>query len=211
MIFMNSPISSTGATDVLVWDRFVRAGHWLLAAGFLVAYFTEDDLLTVHVWTGYLVGAIVCLRILWGLVGSKHARFRDFLYSPRQALSYLLDVVRRRAKRYLGHSPAGAVMVYALLVAILATTVSGLMVYAYDKHAGPLAGVVADQYAGMTNEEREQASESVEDFWEETHEVLANLTLFLVVLHIGGVALSSVAHRENLVRAMVTGRKRDEP
>jgi cytochrome b len=208
---MKTPISSTGTTEVLIWDLFVRFGHWLLAAGFLVAYLTEDDLLTVHVWAGYLVGVIVCLRIVWGFIGSKHARFRDFLYSPRQALSYLLDVVRRRAKRYLGHSPAGAVMVYALLVAILATTFSGLVVYAYDKNAGPLAGVIGNQYVGMTSEERDRASESVEDFWEETHEVLANLTLFLVVLHIGGVVLSSLAHRENLVRAMVTGRKRDEP
>ena len=170
-----------------------------------------DDLLTVHVWAGSLVGAVVCLRIVWGFIGSKHARFSDFFYSPRQALAYLNDLVRWRAKRYLGHSPAGAAMVYALLVAILATTVSGLVVYAYDKHEGPLAGVISNQYVGMTNEERDRTSESAEDFWEETHEVLANLTLVLVVLHIGGVALSSFAHRENLVRAMVTGRKRSEP
>ncbi|HEY6599993.1 MAG TPA: cytochrome b/b6 domain-containing protein [Pseudomonadales bacterium] len=204
---MNSPIAST---EVKIWDRLVRVGHWVLAGGFAVAYLTEDDLLTVHVWSGYLVGAIVCLRILWGFIGSKHARFRDFLYSPRQAMLYLLDAVRGRAKRYLGHSPAGAVMVYALLVAISATTFSGLMVYAYDEDAGPLASVVANQYVGMTEQERRRASEPEEDFWEETHEVLANLTLFLVVLHIGGVAFSSMVHRENLVRAMVTGRKRAE-
>jgi cytochrome b len=208
---MKTPLSSSERPEVLIWDRFVRYGHWLIAGGFLVAYLTEDDLLTVHVWAGYLVGAVVCLRVVWGFIGSKHARFRDFLYSPRQALSYLNDLVRRRAKRYVGHSPAGAVMVYALLVALLATTVSGLLVYAYDKHEGPLAGVVAKQYVGMTNEERDRASESVEEFWEETHEVLANLTLALVVLHVGGVILSSLAHRENLVRAMVTGRKRTEP
>jgi cytochrome b len=210
-VFMKTLDSSTEAPQILVWDRFVRFGHWLIAGGFLVAYLTEDDLLTVHVWAGYLVGAVVCLRIVWGFIGPKHARFGDFLYSPRQALRYLSDVVHRRAKRYVGHSPAGAVMVYALLVAILATTVSGLVVYAYDKHEGPLAGVVASRYVGMTGEERDQASESVEEFWEETHEVLANLTLVLVVLHIGGVVLSSLAHRENLVRAMVTGRKRAEP
>ncbi len=207
---MSSTIQPTESTEVKVWDRFVRVGHWLLAGGFLVAYFTEDDFLTVHVWAGYLVGTIVCLRIIWGFVGSRHARFRDFLYSPRQAFTYLRDTLRGRAKRYLGHSPAGAVMVYALLVAVLATTGSGLMVYAYDKHAGPLADAVAQQYAGMTKKERHQASEAAEDFWEETHEVLANLTLFLVVLHIAGVAFSSLAHRENLVRAMITGRKRTE-
>jgi cytochrome b len=203
--------SSTKTTQIPVWDRIVRIGHWLIAGGFLVAYLTEDDLLTVHVWAGYLVGAVVCLRIVWGFIGSKHARFSDFFYTPQQALRYLNDLVRRRAKRYLGHSPAGAVMAYALLVAILATTFSGLLVYAYDKREGPLAGVIAKQYVGMTDEQRDRASESMEDFWQETHEVLANLTLALVVLHIGGVALSSLAHRENLVRAMVTGRKRSEP
>src|SRR5512139_1769556 len=93
--------SSTETPQILVWDRFVRVGHWLIAGGFLVAYLTEDDLLTVHVWAGYLVGAVVCLRIVWGFIGPKHARFGDFLYSPRQALRYLNDVVHRRAKRYL--------------------------------------------------------------------------------------------------------------
>lgn len=195
-------------TDVRIWDRFVRVGHWLVVAGFFVAYLTEDDLLTVHVWAGYLVGTVVCLRIVWGLIGSKHARFSDFLYSPRQTVAYLLDFARGRAKRYLGHNPAGAIMVFALLIALLSTTASGLMVYAYDKHAGPLAGFVSSQYAGMTKQERHRASEPAEEFWEETHEVLANLTLILVVLHVTGVVVSSLAHRENLVRAMVTGRKR---
>jgi len=207
---MNAPASFPTITEVNVWDRFVRVGHWLLAGGFAIVYLTQDDLLTVHVWVGYLVGGIVCLRIVWGFIGSKHARFRDFLYSPRQALRYLLDLVRGRAKRYLGHSPAGAIMVYALLIAVPATTLSGLMVYAYDKQAGPLAGIVAKQYVGMTKQERRRVAGPVEDFWEETHEVLANLTLCLVALHIGGVALSSMAHRENLVRAMINGRKRAE-
>jgi cytochrome b len=205
---MNAPIASQANAEVKIWDRFVRVGHWLLAGGFGIAYLTQDDLLTVHVWVGYLVGAIVFLRILWGFIGSEHARFRDFLYSPRQAIGYLRDMLRGRAKRYLGHSPAGAVMVYALLIGILATTLSGLMVYAYDKHAGPLAGVVASPSVDMTTQERHRAAEPKEEFWEETHEVLANLTLVLIVMHIGGVVLSSFAHRENLVRAMVNGRKR---
>jgi len=205
---MNRPIESASVT---VWDRFVRVGHWLLAGGFLVAYLTEDDLLTPHVWAGYLTLAIVVLRVGWGFIGTPHARFSDFVYSPRLIFSYLRDLLRGRARRYLGHSPAGAAMVYALLIGVLLTGASGVMVYAYDKHAGPLAGVVASQYRDMTRSDRHRAYERAEDFWEETHEVLANLTLFLVVLHLGGVALASVAHRENLVRAMVTGRKRVEP
>lgn len=181
---MNTPVASDDTAQARIWDPFVRYGHWALAVAFAIAYLTEDDLLSVHVWAGYLVGGIVVLRILWGLVGTKHARFGDFFFSPRQALGYLCDLFRGSAKRYLGHSPAGAVMVFALLTALLATTGSGLMVYALDKHA--------------------------EDFWEETHEVLANVTLLLVALHIAGVVVSSFAHRENLIRAMVTGRKRIE-
>ena len=205
---VSTRISSDDTTEVRVWDLLVRCGHWLLAVGFAVAYLTEDDLLTAHVWAGYSVGAIVCLRIAWGVVGSKHARFSDFLYSPRQAIGYMTDVFRGRARRYLGHSPAAAIMVYVLLVALLLTTVSGLIVYAYDKHAGPLAGVVSGQHVDATDGERHRVDDPAEEFWEEAHEVLANLTLALVVLHVVGVLLSSFAHRENLIRAMVTGRKR---
>ncbi len=197
---MDQPVASAESRQVRVWDPLVRYGHWLLAVGFLVAYLTEDDLLTVHVWAGYLVGAIIVVRIVWGLIGTQHARFSDFLYSPRSSLEYFFDLLRGRAKRYLGHSPTGAAMVFALLIGIALTTGSGLIVYAYDKHAGPLAGLVASD-----------ASESVEAFWEEAHELLANLTLFLVVLHIGGVALASVSHKENLVRAMISGNKRTDP
>jgi cytochrome b len=185
--------------EVPIWDPLVRYGHWVLAVAFLIAYLTEDDLLTVHVWAGYVVGIVLLVRIAWGLIGTQHARFGDFLYSPRESLTYLFDTLKGRAKRYLGHSPTGAPMVFALLISLALTTGSGLLVYAYDKHAGPLAGMVAAD-----------VSESVEDFWEETHEVLANLTLLLVVLHIAGVGLASFSHKENLIRAMVTGKKRTE-
>jgi len=195
------------APDVSVWDRFVRSAHWLLAFSFALAYLTEDEWLTAHVWAGYVAGSIVLLRIVWGFIGTKHARFRDFLYTPQAGLCYLLDLLRGRARRYLGHSPAGAMMVFALLIGVLATTASGLMVYAYDKHEGPLAGIIERRYDGMTPKERHNAFESAEDFWEEVHEVLADLTLLLVGLHLGGVALASFVHRENLVRSMITGRK----
>lgn len=191
-----------------VWDLFVRFGHWILASAFLVAYFTEDDLMTVHAWAGYLTGAVVVVRILWGFIGSPHARFRDFLYTPRQAWRYLLDLLRGRAERHLGHSPAGAMMVYALLLGVLLTGISGVMVYAYEEQAGPLAGVVASHYDGLSGKARKRAFDRAEDFWEETHEVTANLTLLLMFLHVGGVLLASLAHRENLIGAMVSGYKR---
>jgi cytochrome b len=182
-------------SQLRVWDAFVRVAHWLLVAGFFVAYFTEDDLLTVHVWAGYLVGVIVLLRIAWGFVGPEHARFSSFAYGPGKAVRYLVGLLRRHAARYLGHSPAGGAMVILLLICLAATVWSGLTVYAYDRGAGPLAGLFVKGGAE-------------EEFWEELHEFLANFTLVLVGLHIAGVALASFAHRENLVRAMVTGYKR---
>ena len=182
-------------SEVRVWDAFVRVAHWLLVAGFFVAYFTEDDLLTVHVWAGYLVGAIVLLRVAWGFVGPEYARFSSFAYGPGKAVRYLVGLLRRHAARYLGHSPAGGAMVILLLICLAATVWSGLTVYAYDRGAGPLAGVFIKGGAE-------------EEFWEELHEFMANFTLVLVGLHIAGVALASFSHRENLVRAMVTGYKR---
>lgn len=201
------------ATAVPVWDPFVRIAHWVLVIAFFVAYFTEDDFLTQHVWAGYTVATIVLVRVVWGFVGSRHARFADFLYDPATVLRYLGDLVLGRARRYLGHSPAGGAMVIALLLALAATTWSGLMVYAYDRQAGPLAGLVAppaaDGPAAAPNREGASAGfEAREDFWEATHELFANLTLVLVILHIGGVVLASVVHRENLVAAMLKGKKR---
>lgn len=188
-------MASNTPDRIKVWDGFVRIAHWLLVAGFFVAYFTEDDVLTVHTWAGYLVGSIVVLRVGWGFVGPEYARFSSFAYGPVKAIRYLFGLFRRHGERYLGHSPAGGAMVILLLISIAATVWSGLTVYAYDRGAGPLAGFFPRGGAA-------------EDFWEEVHEFFANFTLVLVGLHIAGVALASFAHRENLVRAMITGYKR---
>jgi len=179
--------------QVYVWDPFVRVFHWTLVVGFTIAYLTEDDLLQVHVWAGYVVGILVVARVLWGFVGPTHARFSDFIYAPAATLAYVRDLLRMRSERHLGHSPGGGYMVVALLVFIAATVITGLIVYGGDQQAGPLAGIV-------TKETGEQM--------EEVHEVIANITLALILAHIAAVILASFAHRENLVRAMVTGYKR---
>ena len=207
---------------VLVWDLVVRVFHWSLALSFAVAYLTEDGPLALHVWSGYLVGGLVLLRIVWGFAGPQHARFADFLFGPVAALRYLVDLVRGRARRYLGHSPAGAAMVFALLAVLAGVVGSGLQLYAIEEKAGPLAGITAaaslpTPVASARAEDEEEgaevgeaAAEGAGDWWEETHELLANLALVLVVLHIAGVVVASLAHRENLARAMVTGYKRVE-
>ena len=209
---------------VKVWDIFVRSAHWAVALGFFVAYLTEDDLITLHVWAGYLVGALVVLRLLWGVVGPKHARFTDFVAGPRRVLDYLLKLATFRAPRYLGHSPAGGAMAIALWLGMVAIVWSGLELYA-EEGKGPLAAlpaapvVSADALAAPAQASEDEAEENNEEpesegggdsAWEEIHEVLSNIVLVLVALHIVGVLLACLVHRENLVRAMVDGRKRPE-
>lgn len=199
---------------VRVWDPAVRLFHWSVAVGFFVAYFTEDAL-TWHVWAGYVVGGLVVLRIVWGFVGPRHARFTDFVCGPYAALRYLVGLLTFRARRHLGHSPAGGIMVIALLVGLLATVWSGLETLAVEKDAGPLAQVelpvqmAAAQIALVKDEPAARAARG-EGFWEEAHEAFANIMLVLVLVHIAGVALASLVHRENLVAAMITGNKRSE-
>ena len=206
--------------ETRVWDPFVRLAHWIIAVAFFVAYLTEDDVLSVHVWAGYVVGALVLLRIAWGLVGPRYARFSDFIYAPHKIVTYLTDLLRLRAPRYLGHSPAGGAIVVALLLCLALTVATGLVVYAEEEGAGPLAslysqaavssqpsaGAIESSEEGQEGDERE--GDGQESAFKDVHELLANITLALVVLHVVGVVLASLAHHENLARAMVTGRKR---
>ncbi len=216
--------TATGQPDtamVKVWDILVRIFHWTVALAFFVAYFAED-ILTLHVWAGYTVGGLVVLRVLWGLVGTRHARFTAFIYGPVKTLTYVADLLRLRARRYVGHTPAGGAMIVALLIGLAGTVWTGLALYAVDENAGPLTALYAatasppsqsasgEEADDDEHEEDEGRTRAGEEFWEELHEALANVMLALVILHIGGVALASIVHRENLVRAMVTGRKRPD-
>ena len=202
---------------VTVWDPLVRIGHWALVATFAIAYLSaEEDSgrpALLHVWGGYAVGAIVVLRVLWGFVGSRHARFSDFAYGPFAALRYLSGLLRGQARRYLGHSPAGAAMVFLLLASLAATVGTGLVAYG-DRGLGPLAGGAVTTRAYANGDENggpaKRAAEEKESALGELHGTLANITLGLVILHILGVGLASIVHRENLAAAMVSGRKRAE-
>jgi cytochrome b len=196
---------------IRVWDVVVRLFHWSVAVGFFVAYFSED-VLSLHVWAGYVVGALVVLRIVWGFIGPEHARFSSFIYPPGTVLRYLWDLLFGRARRYLGHSPGSGAMVLLLLIGLLGTVGTGLELYAIEENAGPLAALVSSGSppGQAEGEEAYEGAEGSGEFWEEFHEVLANLMLVLVVLHVAGVLLASYVHRENLTRAMVIGLKRSE-
>lgn len=206
---------------VPVWDIFVRFAHWTIAVSFFVAYLTDDDVLTLHVWAGYCIGVLVVLRAFWGIVGPKHARFADFVFGPRTVLAYLVDLVSFRAKRFLGHSPAAGAMAVALWIGLLATVWSGLEFYAIEEGAGPLAAATVERPMGppsasgllvLVSDDNGDDDERKggETAWEDIHEALANLVLALVIVHLAGATLSSIVHRENLPRAMVTGRKRSQ-
>lgn len=177
-----------------VWDLPLRIFHWLLVAGFVTAYLTEDEWLTVHVWAGYGIAGLLLFRLIWGFIGNHYARFAQFIVTPAVALAYLKDLYAGTAQRYLGHNPAGAVMIVLLLINLLLTVLTGLTVYGADQGAGPLAGIGTEH----------------EELWEEVHEFFANFTLALVIAHVIGVAVESYLHRENLAKAMWHGFKRSD-
>ena len=144
-------------------------------------------------WIGDVVGALVVARVIWGFVGPEHARFTDFVYAPGASLRYVRDLILFKAERHLGHSPGGGAMVVTLLVFLAATVITGLVVYGGDQQAGPLAGVFTKEFG---------------ESFEGVHELIANITLALVLAHISAVILASFVFRENLPRAMFTGYKR---
>jgi cytochrome b len=202
--------------STLVWDPLVRFAHWALVAAFAVAYLSAEEEAGVpdplHVWGGYAVGVLVVLRVVSGFVGPRHARFSDFVRSPIVALAYFLDLLYGRARRYVGHSPAGGVMVIALLVYLAATVATGLIAYG-EEGKGPLAVVMVTKANANENEAgrralAEKRGEKTESTIGEMHGLMANITVALVVAHIFGVAVASVVHKENLILAMITGRKR---
>lgn len=206
--------------SVNVWDPLVRLFHWGLVVAFTIAYFTAEEESALHIYSGYTVMGLIIFRLVWGFVGSRHARFSDFVYGPATLTAYVRDLAGGHPRRYLGHNPLGGLMIVAMLVVLAVLTYSGLVVYAIEENAGPLAGMVAaDTSESLTpisaaradedeDEEHEGAgNEASEEFWEEIHEATTNIMLVLIALHLLGVAWGSLTHKENLVRAMITGRK----
>ena len=168
--------------SVKVWGLFVRVFHWLLVALFALAWYSGGIWDQPHLAAGYCILALVVARIVWGFVGSRYARFSNFIYGPRVTLRYMADMVRMRAPRYLGHNPAGGAMVIALLATLMVLCISGVM-------------MTTDAFWGVK--------------WVNSlHAVASTTALIFVGLHVGGVIFASIEHGENLARAMITGWKR---
>jgi cytochrome b len=211
-----------------VWSPLIRIGHWTLVMAFFTAYFTEDDFMNLHAWAGYIVGIYLITRILWGFVGGKYARFGNFIYSPSKIINYLKNLIAGTPQHYIGHNPAGGAMVIALLVSLAGTTLTGMKLYAVEENKGPfsiqaqevpgqkqMASFISDAKAEDDDEGDDskvmnidrKVDKQAEEFWEELHELFANLTLVLVFLHVSGVIASSIIDKEKLVKAMLTGKK----
>lgn len=178
---MKSPVEIASNNKTQVWDPLVRAFHWSLAISVLAnALVIEAH--NIHRWVGYTCLALISLRVLWGFVGSPYARFTQFVRGPSTVFSYVLLALGPHPQRHLGHNPAGAWMMLALMTMVAALGVTGWMM-GLDKYWG-------------------------EEWLEELHEALSNSLLVMVLLHVAAAIIESRRHRENLIKSMITGLKR---
>ena len=168
-------------SKVLVWDVPTRVCHWLLALSFAGAFLTAESerYRDVHVMLGYTVLGLIAFRLLWGLIGTRYARFWSFAFGPSSVLRYVKSLFTRTPQHHVGHNPAGSWAIYALLLLSLLAGASG--------------------YANYND---------IGGHWmEHAHEAIANTLLAVVFVHITGALVSSLLHRENLPRSMITGYK----
>ena len=184
---------SAEPSTVKAWDPLIRIFHWSLVLFFAIAWASEDDWMTVHIWAGYAIASLIGFRLLWGLVGTRNARFANFIRSRRVVMQHLKGMLAFRSAHYLGHNPVAAVMVILLLSSIGLVVFSGMVIIAGEGQ-GPLADTLFSSWNG--------------DWMEDLHEFLANFTLLLVIGHVSGVIFSSLLEGENLIRAMINGRKK---
>lgn len=181
--------SNAETGKVLVWDVWVRVFHWSFAVLIAMAWLThrwEGAARGWHQWLGYGAVTLVGLRIVWGLVGSRYARFSEFVPGPKRLAGYVGDMLSGRERRFIGHNPAGALMVLLLMGLSIGLAVTGFVM----THRGmTLFGLGRRPVHEM-------------------HDIFGNLYIIAVPVHVLGVIFESIKHRENLVAAMITGRKR---
>lgn len=186
-----------GGNAVKVWDMAIRLFHWTLVPGLVTAYISgEVHASEIHVLTGYALCVLLAIRLYWGFRGTQYARFRSFIFSAVETREYVRSMFGGHPKHYFGHNPAGALNVFALLATVLLLLVTGLATLSVIDFEGPLLF--------MANLVSDEASYSIRHI----HEFIPNIGLALVALHLMGVVAGSIQHRENLVKAMITGKKK---
>ena len=202
-----------------VWDIFVRTFHWTLVGSMIGLYLSGDDFESVHTILGYFVICLVLLRIIWGFIGTKHARFHDFLYRPSKIYHYLKSLINGNPTHYIGHNPAGGLMVIVMLLSLLVTAFTGLKTLG-SEGKGPLtnAGISILRFAHADEDQDDDDDRTYkashhqknhkEEFWEEIHESMTSFMIFLIITHLVGVIVSSWIHKENLILTMINGRKK---
>jgi len=180
-----------------VWDVPVRLFHWSLVLGFILAYLTaEVHFLDVHVLIGYFLIVLLLFRVFWGFAGNQYARFKSFIFSPQETMAYMKSMRGGHPVHYYGHNPAGALMVFGLLLLLAAIFMSGLVTLAAIDFEGPLLFLA------------NRVSDDTSYFFRHAHDFFVDVALLLIPLHLLGVVSGSMQHKENLVRAMVTGMKK---
>jgi len=184
---------------VYVWDKFVRFFHWSLTTVFILLYcsanYEYDD---IHFLLAYLLVLLLIGRIVWGFIAPRHAHFSNFTYPMSETTFYLKALVNGNTQRYLGHNPAGALMIFAFFLLLILMTVTGFIMLTWGEYEGPLWAIGID-FSDITAKVCRQI-----------HEICTNLLLVLIAFHLMGVALSSFKHRENLVSAMWHGKKKNK-
>ena len=167
---------------VPVWDRFVRIFHWSVVCGCAANLLLLEGGRLPHELVGYAIATLLAARMAWGFLGTPHARFADFIPGPARLGHYLAALLRGREPRMLGHNPAAAVMILALMGVLSGLAITGWM-------------TTLDAFWGA-------------EWLEDLHEALADILRLLVLIHVAGAILASIRHRENLILSMLTGRKR---
>lgn len=183
--------------EIKVWDLPVRLFHWTLVLGFATAFISgEVDASDIHVLVGYALCVLLAGRVYWGFKGNEYARFRSFIFPVSETLDYVRSMRTGHPKHYFGHNPAGALMVFALLGLVTLIIATGLVTLSVIDFEGPLLFLA------------NSVSDEISYTFRHCHQLLPVAGLALVSLHILGVIAGSIQHKENLVRAMLTGKKK---
>ncbi|HEX4272264.1 MAG TPA: cytochrome b/b6 domain-containing protein, partial [Rhizomicrobium sp.] len=178
---------------VKVWDAPTRLFHWSIVLLVFVSWFSADrGLMTIHLWSGLSLLALLLFRIAWGIMGSTTARFSDFMHPPRNIAGYLKGLARGEKRLHAGHNPAGGVMVVVMIAALLAQAVTGLFSNDGLRFNGPLAMWI---------------SQDISDQVTRIHGTIFNIILLLVWCHVVAIGFYLLVRDDNLVGPMFSGKK----